>query len=70
VEIGGIVRAVTPGTTALDIQVASGGNRIHIFSQAANGRRSPKPHRRAGAREGVVAASFNREAALRHLCPW
>jgi len=67
VEIGGIVRAVTPGTTALDIQVASGGNRIHIFRKRPT---DVDPKNLIGARvraRGVVAASFNREAALRHL---
>jgi signal transduction histidine kinase len=65
VEISGIVRAVTTLTTALDVEVASGGNRIHIFCK-----RSPKidPQDLIAARvrvSGTVAASFNK--ALRHL---
>ena len=65
VEISGIVRSVSLTTEAMDIEVASGGNRIHVFRH-----RSPdiKPQSLLGARirvSGTVAASFNR--ALRHL---
>jgi len=66
VRISGIVRAVTVLTTALDIEVASGGYRMHVFRH-----RMPNdidPEKLVGARvhvSGTVAASFN--AALRHL---
>jgi signal transduction histidine kinase len=65
VEISGIVRAVATLTTALDVEVASGGNRIHVFCK-----RSPKinPQNLVGARvrvSGTVAAAFNK--AVRHL---
>jgi signal transduction histidine kinase len=65
VEIGGTVRAVTALTAALDIEIASGGNRIHVFRKRPS---DVDPQNLVGARvraRGVVAASFN--AALRHL---
>jgi signal transduction histidine kinase len=66
VRISGIVRAVTVLTTALDIEVASGGYRMHVFRhRTAN---DIDPQELVGARvhvSGTVAASFN--AALRHL---
>jgi len=66
VRISGIVRSVTVLTTALDIEVASGGNRMHVFRhRTAN---DLDPQKLVGARvhvSGTVAASFN--AALRHL---
>jgi signal transduction histidine kinase len=67
VEIGGIVRAITSLTWAQDIQITSGGNRIHIFRKRPS---DGDPQNLIGARvraRGVVAASFNKEAALRHL---
>ncbi len=66
VRISGIVRSVIALTTALDIEIASGGNRLHVFRH-----RTPQdgdPQKLVGARvhvSGTVAASFN--AALRHL---
>jgi signal transduction histidine kinase len=65
VEISGIVRSVTPLTTALDVEVASGGNRIRVFRKRSA---DLDPQNLVGARvrvSGTVAASFN--AALRHL---
>lgn len=65
IEISGIVRAVTPGTDAMDVEIASGGNRIHVFP------RQPakiNPQSLVGAHvrvRGTLAASFN--AALRHI---
>ena len=65
VEISGIVRAVTPGTENLTVEVASGGNRIRVFpKRLAN----IDPQSLVGARvrvKGTVAASFN--ATLRHI---
>lgn len=65
IEISGIVRAVTPATDAMDVEIASGGNRIHVFPrQPAN----IDPQSLVGAHvrvRGTLAASFN--AALRHL---
>jgi len=66
VRIGGIVRSVTVLTTALDIEVASGGNRIHVFRHRTTN--DLDPQKLVGARvhvSGTLAASFN--AALRHL---
>lgn len=65
VEISGLVRAVTPGKAALDVEVTSGGNRIHVFAK-----HSPDLDKAdlVGARvrvRGTVAASFN--ATLRQL---
>lgn len=65
VRISGIVRAVAVLSTSLDIEVASGGNRIHIF---LHGSTETNAQRLIGAKvhvSGTVAASFN--AALRHL---
>jgi hypothetical protein len=65
VEIGGTVRAVTALTSALDIEIASGGNRIHVFRKRPS---DVDPQNLVGARiraRGVVAASFN--AVVRHL---
>ena len=61
VEINGVVRAVTALTTALDVEIASGGNRIHVFRH-----RTPEdtePQSMVGARvqvTGTVAASFTK----------
>lgn len=59
IEISGTVRAVTPGTIAMDVEVASGGNRIHVFPrQPAN----IDPQSLVGAHvrvRGTLAASFN-----------
>jgi len=66
VRIGGIVRSVTVLTTALDIEVASAGNRIHVFRHRTTN--DIDAQKLVGARvhvSGTVAASFN--AALRHL---
>lgn len=66
VRIGGIVRSVAVLSTALDIEVASGGNRIHVFRHRTTN--DLDPQKLVGARvhvSGTVAASFN--AALRHL---
>lgn len=65
VVIEGIVRAVVPGKTNLDVDLASGGYRLHVFPKA-----SPDIdlHELIGARvrvTGTAAASFN--AALRQL---
>lgn len=65
VEISGLVRAVTAGKMALDVEVASGGNRIHIFPKRTTVK---DPQSLVGARvrvRGTVAASFN--ATLRQL---
>jgi len=65
VEISGIVRAVTPGTDNMTVEIASGGNRIRAFpKRVAN----IDPQSLVGARvrvKGTVAASFN--ATLRHI---
>ena len=65
VRISGIVRAITVLSTSLDIEVMSGGNRIHVFRH-----RTPEidAQKLIGAKvhmSGTVAASFN--ATLRHL---
>jgi signal transduction histidine kinase len=65
VEISGIVRSVGALATALDVEVASGGNRIHVFRHRPT---DFDPQSLIGARvrvSGTVAASFNK--ALRHL---
>ncbi|HSU52453.1 MAG TPA: histidine kinase [Candidatus Dormibacteraeota bacterium] len=65
VEIAGIVRAVTPGKTNTDLEIASGGYRLHAFPKTPT---DLDPLTLVGARvrvRGTVAASFN--ATLRHL---
>jgi len=61
VEIRGIVRAVSVLTTALDIEVASGGNRIHVFCHRTPEDKNPQSLVGAHVRvSGTVAASFNK----------
>ena len=65
VEVVGIVRAVKPGPKNFDLDIASGGYRLHAFPKTEPGL---DPQSLIGARvrvKGTVAASFN--AALRHL---
>jgi signal transduction histidine kinase len=66
-EVSGIVRAVGPRDVSdpnLDVEIVSGGSRIHVFPK----RQGIDPQNLVGARvrmRGTLAASFN--AALRHL---
>lgn len=65
VEISGVVRAVTPGQTNWDFEIASGGYRLHAFPKSST---DIDPMTLVGARvrvKGTAAASFN--AALRHM---
>lgn len=65
VEIVGIVRAVEPGPTNFDLDIASGGYRLHAFPRTEPGL---DPQSLIGARvriKGTVAASFN--AVLRQM---
>jgi signal transduction histidine kinase len=65
VEISGIVRAVTPAKTNCDMEIASGGYRVHAFPKTPT---DIDPMTLVGARvrvKGTAAASFN--AALRHM---
>ncbi len=65
VEIAGIVRAVVPGKTNIDVDLASGGYRLHVFPKTP---RDIDPQSLVGARvrvRGTAAASFN--AVLRHM---
>src|SRR5262249_44741014 len=65
VEISGIVRAVVPGKTNLDVELASGGYRLHAFPKTAD---DLNPTTLVGAKvriRGTAAASFNAE--LRHM---
>jgi len=65
VEVVGIVRAVKPGPRNFDLDLASGGYRLHAFPRTEPGL---DPQSLIGARvriKGTAAASFN--AALRHL---
>ncbi len=65
VEISGVVRAVTPGQTNCDFEIASGGYRLHVFPKSST---DIDPMTLIGARvrvKGTAAASFN--AALRHM---
>ena len=65
VEISGVVRAVTPGQTNCDFEIASGGYRLHVFPKTLT---DIDPMTLVGARvrvKGTAAASFN--AALRHM---
>jgi signal transduction histidine kinase len=65
VEIAGIVRAVTPGKTNMDLELASGGYRVHAFPKTPA---DMDPQTLVGARvrvRGTAAASFNAE--LRHM---
>ena len=60
VEIAGVVRAATLGKAALELEVASGGNRIHIFQKRSNNINHPETLVGARVRvRGTVAASFN-----------
>ena len=62
VEITGTVRAVSALTTALDIEIASGGNRIHMF------RKRPAdfdPQSLIGARVQSAQASWQLRSTLR-----
>lgn len=67
VEVSGIVRAVGPRDVSdpnLDVEIVSGGSRIHVFPK----RQGIDAQHLVGARvrvRGTLAASFN--AALRHL---
>ena len=64
-EISGIVRAVTMGDINLDVEIVSGGNRMHIYPKRSS---TLDPESLVGARiraRGTLAASFN--PALRHL---
>ena len=65
IEVVGIVRAVIPGKTNLDVDLASGGYRLHVYPKAS---KDIDPGRLIGARvrvKGTAAALFN--AALRHM---
>src|SRR5262249_15962120 len=65
VEVSGIVRAVTPGKTNLDVELALGGYRIHTFPKRPA---DIDPMNLVGAKvrvKGTVAASFNHN--VRHL---
>jgi signal transduction histidine kinase len=65
VEVEGIVRAVQPGKPNLELDIASGGYRLHAYPKAAPGMDA---EHLIGARvrlKGTAAASFN--ATLRHL---
>ena len=65
VEIVGIVRAATPGKTNTDLELSSGGYRLHAFPKTPTG---IDPQSLVGARvriRGTAAASFNAE--LRHM---
>jgi signal transduction histidine kinase len=65
VEVVGVVRSVTPGKLNTDIELASGGYRLHIFPKTPT---DIDPLSLIGARvrvKGTAAASFN--AALRHM---
>jgi signal transduction histidine kinase len=65
VEVSGIVRAIQPGKSNFDLEIASGGYRFHAFPKADP---DLDPQKLIGARvriKGTVAASFN--ATLRHL---
>jgi len=60
VEISGIVRAATLGKAALDVEIASGGNRIHIFQKHTASMSNPKALIGARVRvRGTDAAAFN-----------
>ena len=65
VEIAGIVRSVVAGKTNLDVEVASGGYRLHAFPRTSD---DLDPTTLVGAKvriRGTAAASFNAE--LRHM---
>jgi len=65
VEVVGVVRSVTPGKLNSDIELASGGYRLHVFPKTPT---DIDPLSLIGARvrvKGTAAASFN--AALRHM---
>lgn len=65
VEVVGIVRAIIPGKTNLDVDLAAGGYRLHVFPKTPA---DIDPMSLIGARvrvKGTAAASFN--AALRHM---
>lgn len=65
VEVVGVVRAVTPGKTNIDVDIAAGGYRLHVFPKTPP---DIDPAGLVGARvrvNGTAAASFN--AALRHM---
>src|SRR5260370_37741163 len=65
VEVVGIVRSVTPGKLNSDIELSSGGYRLHVFPKTPA---DIDPLSLIGARvrvKGTAAASFN--AALRHM---
>jgi signal transduction histidine kinase len=65
VEITGVIRAVTPAKTNIDVVLASGGYRLHAFPKTPM---DLDPLSLIGAKvriRGTAAASFNR--ALRHM---
>lgn len=65
VEVTGIVRAVQTGPVNLDVELASGGYRLHAFPKIIS---TPDAESLIGARvriKGTPAATFN--ATLRHL---
>jgi signal transduction histidine kinase len=65
VEVVGTVRAVTPGKTNTDVEIGSGGYRLHAFPPTPT---DIDPVALVGARvrvKGTIAASFN--AALRRM---
>lgn len=65
VEVVGVVRAVTLGKTNIDVDIAAGGYRLHVFPKTPV---DIDPASLVGARvrvNGTAAASFN--AALRHM---
>ena len=65
VEVSGIVRAAQPGKSNFDLEIASGGYRLHAFPKTEP---DIDPQKLIGARvriRGTAAASF--KASLRHL---
>ncbi len=60
VEIAGVVRVAVLGKAALDMEIVSGGNRIHIFQDRAYSVSHPESLIGARVRvRGTVAAAFN-----------
>jgi signal transduction histidine kinase len=65
VEVIGVVRSVVPGKARLDVEISSGGYRLHVFCSSLTG---VEPQNLIGAAvrvRGTAAASFN--ATLRQL---
>jgi signal transduction histidine kinase len=65
VEVAGIIRNIQPGQPNMDVDLASGGYRLHVFPKMPT---NADPATMIGARvrvRGTAAASFN--AQLRHM---